>query len=773
MKHVKDQTLLLRRRVLAQSIVTVLVGLSVSTIAQAQSADGDARALDRIVVTANKRAEDIRDVAAAVSVIDDRMLENSGAVSISDYADFVPGLQVQSSGVPGLTQISMRGIAATSTGATVATYIDQIPVGSSGLYQAAATLNLDLLPYDIQRIEVLRGPQGTLYGASAIGGLMKYVTREPDLLQDEIRMGVGFNSVASGETGIGFRLAANVPLQEDRSGLRMSFASNSIPGVTDNGVNGDQDIDGATQRGARAAYLWRGDRLDIQASMLWQRVDADNRTRIALEPGTLQPVYGDLTDRLYQPQLFQKELTLGSVTLDWDLGWGQLVSATGYSSSKTFNQVDSTLQFGGVANLMLGLPSPGSTRTSYALNLDKWTQEFRLQSTSEGAFDWMLGAFHTRESGVQGQHVWLGQRDGSPLPAPLDAAFSTLTNIALPSTYRETALFANGQWRITDQFRIDGGVRQSRNDQTYRQVVSEGILVALGEVPGASSENVFTWSVSPQFHFNPSVMAYLRAASGYQPGGPNAALPGVPATVDSSMLRSYEAGLKSEFFDRRVSLDLSAFRINWEDIQVRVTFEGIAALVNGGQATSEGFELAAMFRPTQRWQVGVNAAYTDATVKNDFTSSVNVRPANDVIVTSGLAGDRLPYIPRLSWSATTEYLFNLGDMNGQVGAAYRHVGSRVHATTNRQRTTASGDPNTILSERLTLPIELPSYSSFDVYAGIGRGDWELRAYVNNLTDERGWTSIAATTNALTGQVAQVNAFPIRPRTFGMMLDYRF
>src|SRR5690606_21549259 len=135
------------------------------------SVQSDATTLDAVLVTANKRVENVREVGASISVIGERQLENIGAVSLSDYAAFIPGLQVQNDGTPGLTRVSLRGVAALSSGATVATYIDEVPVGSSGIYQGASTLMLDLLPYDISRIEVLRGPQGTLYGAGAIGGL--------------------------------------------------------------------------------------------------------------------------------------------------------------------------------------------------------------------------------------------------------------------------------------------------------------------------------------------------------------------------------------------------------------------------------------------------------------------------------------------------------------------------------------------------------------------------------------------------------------------------
>ncbi|HVJ39236.1 MAG TPA: TonB-dependent receptor [Stenotrophomonas sp.] len=730
--------------------------------------------LDTVVVTANKRSENVREIGASISVVGERQLENMGATSLADYASLIPGLQVQDGGAPGLTTVALRGISPLSSGATVATYIDEVPVGSSGVYQSANSLSLDLLPYDINRVEVLRGPQGTLYGAGAIGGLLKYVTRAPEVSGDEFRIGAGYGTVDNGDTAWKVRLGASVPLKQDRLGLRISFARNELPGYIDNQVDGRKDINGGEQIGARAALLWDGDVVDVNLGFLEQRIRADGRASVALDPDTQAPLFGDTTDRFWQPQPFSKDLRLTSLSVDWDLGWGDLISATGWSHTDTLDQIDATIQFGEVANLLLGLPDPGSSYVRYTFDLDKFTQELRLTSKGGGRFEWMVGGFYTKEDAYQDQNVWLGQLDGSPLPSPYDEMFSTLAVIALPSTYKEVALFANGSWRINDRFKIDAGIRQARNDQWFSQNVSEGILAPIGDAPGESSEDVFTWSLSPQFKLADDVMLYARVATGYQPGGPNVALPGIPPQVDSSMLTSYELGLKSQFAERRVQLDVTAFRIDWDDVQVASSFNGIGGLVNGGEATSQGVELSSLFRATDNLQFGLNAAYTDATVKNDFEPTIIPQDGFDVVLNTGLAGDRMPYAPRWSWSATAEYAFvTSGGYSGQVGAAFRWVGERVNDTTERQRVTAPGDPGTVLQETLTPPLTVGSYHAFDVYAGIGRWSWEVRAYVKNLGNERGWSSLEPIAGALTGQTAQLSAVPIQPRTYGLEFDFRF
>ena len=733
-----------------------------------------ATTLDAVVVTANKRVENIREVGAAISVINERQLENMGASSLADYAAMVPGLQVQDSGAPGLTAISLRGIAAMSPSATVATYIDETPLGSSGIYQAANAFMLDLLPYDISRVEVMRGPQGTLYGAGAIGGLLKYVTRAPELSGDELRVGMGMRTVQDGGSAWNMRVGASAPLQEDRLGLRLSLARNGLPGYTDNAADGREDINDSEQIGARAALQWDGEVLDADLGVLHQRIHSDERAGIALDPDTLEPLFGEYTDRTWQPQPFSKTITLTSLNLDWDLGWGDFVSATGWSESSTSSQIDATIQFGEVANLLLGLPDPGSSYVRYDFDLDKLTQEFRLTSKSGGTFEWMVGGFYTKEDALQTQFVPLLQMDGSPLPPPYDQMFGTLALLKMPSTYEEVAVFANGSWRFNEWFKLDAGVRQARNEQWFSQNGEAGILIPIGDFPGESSEDVFTWSLSPQFKLSEDVMLYVRAATGYQPGGPNVALLGLPPTVDSSMLASYELGLKSQFADRRVLLDVAAYRIDWDDIQVATSVNGVGGLVNGGEATSEGVELSTQFRATESLSFGINGVYNKASLKNDFEPVVVPQAGYDVVINSGLGGDAIPYVPEWTWSATAEYAFSTdGGLNGQLGAALRWIGDRVNGTTDRQRVTAPGDPSTVLMEEVTPPLPLDSYGALNLYAGVGKGHWELRAYVNNVTGENGWSSVDLLSNELTGAPVQAVAVPILPRTFGLEFDLRF
>lgn len=776
----------IRRRPLVKAITrslaaTLAVALAVPALAQegaTQAPADDVAAqqsittLDNMVVTANKRAENIREVAAAITVLGGQQLENFSATQMSDYASYVPGLQLQSSGTPGQTQVSMRGIAAMSPGSTVGTYLDETPVGSNSLYQQATLFSLDLFPYDIERIEVLRGPQGTLYGAGAMGGLLKYMTRKPDTTQTEFRIGGGVSDTeGAGDLGYNYRVGANVPLVEDTLALRVSYARNDIAGYVDNLVDGRKDINEGDQTSARAAMLWESDVVTAQFAVMQQKIDSQNNATIALDPVTHEPIAG-LSNYVYENEPFIKDLDHYAFTVDWDLGFADFVSATSYSDTHTSITTDQTLTYGAFTQV-LGLPDAGRASLNYTLDLKQLTQEFRLTSKSGQPFEWLVGTFYSDEDGENFQTVPIMQFDGSPIPG-----LSTLGDLSVPSTYEEVAVFANGSYKFNDWFKLGAGVRFSRNDQQFTQNVTDGVLLPIGTNTNTSSEDVFTWSVTPQFQLNEDVMLYAKAATGYQPGGPNVLAPGLPPVVDSSMLTSYEIGLKSAFADNRVVLDLTAYQIDWEDIQVAALVNGISGLVNGGEATSRGIEASLQVRPVDGLTLGLNAAYNDAEIDEDFqTIEVfdTIPGLGDIRadINTGLKGDRMPYVPDLTWSLTADWFVPLGgNWNANFGGGVRWVDDRTNATTERQVVNLV-DPPTVLVTEVTVPLVIDSYYAVDLYAAFSNDNWTLRAYMKNATDERAYSTMNDIVNQVTNETHHTAATPIQPRTIGLEVDYRF
>lgn len=750
---------------------------SVSPTANPVSASATA---ERVVVTAEKREQNIQEVPSSISVINDVELDNLHATQLTDYAPYIPGFQVNSAGSPGQTIITLRGLADVTSGATVATYIDETPMGSSGIYQRADINELDLLPYDIRRVEILRGPQGTLYGANSIGGLIKYVTLDPSLTTEEFHIGGGISGVEHGDQpGWDAHIGGTVPLVNGMVGLRLSYARNEGAGFIDNVVNGEHGINDFNQQAALVGLLWQpNENIRLRFTALGQRIESDNNATVLLNPKTLDPLFGDLTNEIFVNEPYTKNVGLVAATLNLNFGWADLTSATAYLNTRTDQRLDVTLNLVDLPAL-LGFLNPEISGEDLKLGLDKFTQELRLTSKQDGRFLWQLGAFYTYEHGHQDQHLFMKQMNGEAFPG-LPNLFTAL----LPSTYKEGAAFANASFEFTERFTLGAGLRFSRNEQSFSQIIS-GILGEKTNLPGNSAENVFDYMVAPKFKLGKDQLLYARIASGYQPGGPNIALPGIPPTVKSSRVTSYEAGLKSEFFDHRLLFDIAGYHISWEDIQVQKVVNGEGALVNAGKAETNGVELTIGFEPIKNLRFGINGAYTDATLSSNAPSL------------EGRAGDRLPNVPVYSASATVDYYFPLpfwrtmpeqaqqvatyagdsgknvgkgagkivageaqgspvGAWNGHVGAGFRWVSSQWSEV-----------------ESSSTAIRTPSYGALDLNADVSNGRYTVRVFAKNVTDKRAYPTIFSNFNFLTGEVINALGTPIQPRTVGIEVDCKF
>ncbi|QDX27936.1 TonB-dependent receptor [Sphingomonas suaedae] len=725
------------------SLSTAAAALVLPASAFAQDGDtGVAVDRDEIVVTAQKREENILDVPVSISVVGGEQLVEQGAASLADYAGYVPGMQISSAGTPGQSTVTLRGVAPLSGAQTVGMYLDDAPVGSSSIYNRAGAFSLDLLPYDIERVEVLRGPQGTLYGASSIGGLLKYVTVSPSTTRFSVRGGVeAFGIDGAGELGWAGNVMVNAPVVADKIGVSASFSMRRTPGYA-NSVNNPalDDQNSFEQVGGRVAVLFQpSEALSVKLSGIWQSIDADGNGIYA----------ADLTGRRlgdgssynnFVAEPFTTDLEFYAGTIDYDFGGAVLTSATTWSRRTAVQDQDASYSFGVLFPLLTGgAVDPGITPFEIALGLDKFTQEFRLASPGGGMVEWLVGAFYTHEDSSNNQIVRSFDMDGAAIPG-----LDPLATIALPATYKEYALFGNATVRFSDRFHLSGGVRWARNEQTFRQI-SEGAIVAPADDPGASNEDVFTYSISPQFHLNDDAMLYARVASGYRPGGPNVIVLDVPPSVDSDSLTNYEVGFKADLAGRMVTIDVAAFYMDWRDIQVVRAFGGVSGNANGGRAVSKGFEGSLLLRPTRGLTVSLTGSYTDAHL------------SEDVPEISGADGDRLPAVPEFSGAMRIDYGFDLGgNLRGDVGAGLRHASGRLSSV--------ESDP---------LAVEARPYTSVDLNAALSIGEhWKLRAYARNLFNNQGELSRALLTDGL-GDPSFIQITPIQPRTLGVAFELSF
>jgi len=722
----------------------ILLALLAGAQAQAQEVAkpdaADSNTLGTITVTAEKRSEDIQQVPMSIGVIDASTLDNLHATSLNDYAGYIPGFTVINNGSPGQATLGVRGISPLSAGSTVATYVDETPIGTSSNYGAGSNSVLDLLPYDLQSVELLRGPQGTLYGAVALGGVLRYVTRAPDLDQWSWRVGAdAFNTEGGSDAGYGGRFGVNAPIVPGTLAFSASVARQDSPGFTDNVRSGEKDQDSYTQQAAHLQMLWKvSDDLSVRLQAIQSKNNTDSNSVTALDPISLKPTYGDLKNDNYVKEPYRKKVDYLNATVNWNLGFADFVSATSYSEQEQHSALDASLVYG-VLFPLFGLDNPGISVVSYDLKLYKTTQEFRLISKTDGPVEWLIGGFWTNENSKQNQAASAQLFDGSSIPG-----LDPLAVIALPSTYKEYAVFGDLTYKINETFDVTGGMRYAHNSQTFEQINS-GALTGTGSVTGDSSEDVVTWSFSPRIHLTRDQMVYLRVATGYQPGGPNISTPGVPQSVNASRLANYEVGWKAMFDDNRWMLDVAVYDIEWEDIQVSAAANGLAYLANGGTAQSSGMEFSTLYSPIAGLRLGLNGAYTNARLTQDIPSL------------GGVSGDHLPSIPKWAASATADYswpVFN--DWTGRIGGGLRYVGS-----------TFSGLENTDSS------YPQDSYSVLDLNADVSNDRWTVRLYIKNLTDKRVYTNLTALPNALTREVMKVTGVPLEPRTIGIGFDAKF
>lgn len=717
---------------------------SMLTLTGKSAAAADSLTLEEVTVTAQKRTENLQDVPATVSVIGSDALSELHATQLADIGAYIPGLQVDSYGTPGQTILSIRGISPISANATVGSYIDDTPIGSTGFHDRGGSYALDLLPYDVRQIEVLSGPQGTLYGANALGGLIKYDLTTPSLTSSEFRVGgTVFGIDHSSGVGSGFRGYANTPLIPDTLGLIASVGQERTPGYIDNSATGRKDQNSDLQRSARLGLLWQiTDVASLKVNGLYANTEADGVATVALDPVTMKPLTGDLTDNNLRPNVYNNTLWYFAATVNWKLPFADFVSATSWSRKADQFTQDSTITYQSLLPL-LGGPANGITDFPLYISAKRFSQEFRLSSSTHETIEWLAGLYYDYEKGTNTQFVRAFDANGQSLA---NLGIDPLFAAALPTIYRKYSAFANATWHATTRLDFGGGIRYARNVQGFSQIVEPGSpLLPASDVPGKSAEGVTTWLGRVNFKFTDDVMGYGLVSTGYQAGGPNTSLPGVPPAVSSSKLTNYEVGLKSTLLEGRAVLNLSAFDLEWKKIQVPGSLpSGISYIANGGGARSRGLQLESTIKLAQGLELRANGSYTDAKLTDDAPTAY------------GFKGDRLPLVPQVAGSLRLDYEHPaIADWNFHAGAGLRYSGRRYSVGL----TALDGIPTA-------------AYSALDANTDISNSHWTFRVFAKNLTDKRAYLT-AFSFPDISGTVVQNEGTVLQPRTIGLAVDYEF
>lgn len=765
-------------RSLASRYVTIgcsISGLMLCSIRPSLAADAgtaaaaqpDDQVLQEIVVTANKRVENMQDVAAAVSVESGEQLMQRGLKSLVDYAGDIPGLNIVGNGSPGQTSVEIRGISSNTRTSAVGTYLDDTPIGSSAGWALGSSTLLDMLPYDLERIEVLRGPQGTLYGEGAMGGLIKYVLKTPSTTDFDAEVGGSLGAIdGAANAGYSLRARVNTPVIPDVLGVSLSAFGQQTPGYMDNTFTGQRDTNRDREYGGRLAALWRpASSLSVKFTALAQVIEADDSAFRQFASTTPAPNAGnallvtpqnplpDLTENVAFPASYEQHLYYTAATVDWNLAPFDFVSATSWSKQISLLLNDTTPQYG-VLVPYIGGTGPGLAVSIDNFGLNKFTQEFRLVSPKGNALEWMAGVFATRERSFHFFNLpaFTPQYQPEPgIPSPpgiFDAAY--------PESFDEYAAFGNLTWNITDAFSLTGGARYAYNNQH----ILFDILPAPAWPPPRKQytpidthEGVPTWMGSAQYRFSGNVMGYARVASGYRTGGPNSPLPNVPLTYKSDTLINYELGLKSTFLENRALVDVAVYRIDWKNIQLTAVSNpgDYNYETNGGKAVSQGIELQTQYSPIRGLTLHLNGNYTDAHL-------TSVIPASSFLLT----GYQLAHVPKGSVSAAADYDFALvSGWRAQLGGAYRYVGPQFAGIVESASSVS------------TPTYQTAGYSVFDLNAGVRREHVNIRLNVRNLANNRALLAGGQLrTNGLTGNSDILGTF-LQPRTVELGVDYSF
>jgi iron complex outermembrane receptor protein len=697
---------------------------------------------EHIVVTGRRSNDrlipdvDVQSAAASVSVLDGGSLETQNFDRLADYARLLPGVSIDTTGVPGEIAVILRGISPLGDASSIVYYLDDTPIGGTGQFGVACCSPVDLMPFDLERLEVQRGPQGTHYGATSESGTIRYVLKGPSFDRFEARFGADVSAVhGASKPGASWRAMANAPILDDRLAIRVSAYDSYTPGYIDNVYSGARDVNTLRRYGGRIAALWLpSDSLSVRTAAFWNRNEADAYPEVSLQDIVAVPnmgdanvlkgtrSLGDLKVNRALPTPWSQAIDYYSGTLKWSAGSIEISSATAWSQTDTHGSRDDTPMDGVTVPTVL-------TRFERNTDIKKLTEELRLSRPAGDRVTLTAGAFYNRENISDAFGNSSFDDYYQPIPQP------DFKPDLLRSTFDERALYGEVTWLASNRFDFTGGLRYDRIHQDFQGYEGD-VLVG----SGINSQAATTWMTAARYHLAPDVMLYARVATGSQPG--SLSQPPIPPSR-AEKLTSYETGIKSGLSERRALLDFTVFYIDWADIQTGIGDDTARAI-------SRGAELSVTYAPVPALKLGLIAAYTLCA----FTQ-VNLG------VVPFLTGYQLGQVPKWSGAVSGDYDWALGPAwHAQVGGSFRWLawqwGSFV------QSHSQGGGPTT----------QVPPYSVLDLNAAIAKGPLAFKVYARNFFDTRAALHSNLSGENSSGVPVQQEDYILQPRTIGIGVDYR-
>ena len=741
--------------------------------------------LEAIFVTAQRREERLQEVPISVSAYSQRAMDARGMRTIEDVSRLTPGVSL----VHGTnynsesSNIAIRGIDSNAGAATTGVYIDDTPIHSRHLF--FGTFNAYPVLFDLDRVEVLHGPQGTLFGASTEGGAVRFIAPEPSLDKSSVYVRTEAAVTAHGAPTFEAGAALGAPWIEGRVGVRASASYRYEGGYVDRvdwhtGRTIDADSNWNRSKTARLALKWAvTDRWSVTPSIYYQqRYVADTAAWWEPVAGEPDPTNGQFARPLRNGNAAANpsmdEFVLPALKVEANLGSVRLVSNSSYfrrdqSAISDYTEYDRAVLLGNP------YPAPGEVARGYwADEQENWTQELRLESTNLAArWRWTAGLFyqHAKENTIL--NVFdpaLVTELGFPV---FDGGYIYVQDPFM-GVDRQFAIFGQAEWQLSERLYATLGLR-------YSQADFEGVTYYAGPVVGdpvASHgelrERPLTPKLGLSFRPDADTLIYASATKGYRIGGANPAVgqfcygPGsaldqiglasVPPTYGSDEVWSYELGAKSSLADQRLLLDASAYLIRWRDIQqnVPLTDCGFQFTANLGEAESRGLDLQAQYEFTDALTLGGTLSYTDA----QFTKTVQLLPTVSSIVRDG---DHLPGSPwKLALFAQAG--FPLRTTRGYLRLDYQYNARQSDLVANT-------DP---LNGSYTLWAgTVPAQSFLSLRIGVRTRSFDLSLFSQNLLDTRPRLTVNQDVGSPTGGTPLLYVITWPPRSVGLTLTYRY
>ncbi len=733
--------------------------------AQAQAAPQpeEASQSDLIIVTATKRASTVQDVPFSINAQTQEDIQRANANTLEDISRNVAGLAVQNLG-PGQSQVSVRGV---SAGQIVR---DQPGVKEQvGIYLDESVISLSLFTpdidlFDLNRVETLRGPQGTLFGSGSVGGTVRYITNQPRLGRTEGMAEINFNHVHNGEMGGHVKGAINLPLGETAAVRAVAYATGYGGFIDALGPAAGEDVNGGSRIGGRLSLLWQPvEEFKITPRVVYQKVKANGFNRgeefnlYLNEFTTPAHEYGKREQYLLMREKFEDETLIADLTASYDFGPAELTSVTSYINRDILVSRDASALTHSVS-IDLGLDLdvtnvPSNLRDT--TDLKTWSQELRVASTGDGPLQWLVGGFYSNVDRKYSQRLptptydsYVDDALGAGVSASVANGFPADSpyNADLPYDISQFAVFGEATYDF-GQFKLTGGARYYDFEEE-RDFISGGLFsngdTDLGQKTssnGISPRIIATWEPNKNLSVN------VQAAKGFRLGGVNDPL-NLPLCTDEDeatwgpfggpyddeTLWNYEAGVK--YSKGPITANAAIFHTKIKDLQVSLDAGSCSSrlVFNVDKAHTTGVEMEFSATPLEGLDLSVAGSYVSA----EFDSSLEGFES----VTGIREGNRLPTVPKFQVAATANYGSRFGDSGDwYVNASVQHVGSRYTQPAdqeNNPRTFSHGLPFNGMdgTEQTVLDLKLPAYQLVNFSAGLDFDNGlEVVAYVNNLFDE--------------------------------------